>query len=452
MPRHVRALRILSIAPDLGRGGMQRAVETFSLCYQRAGHCVAVLAWRAGGARAATLRGHRIEVFVGGPDLPNAVSAADAFDPDVIHIHRVGVANPTETAILKRLRRAPHRRVIETNVFGRVDRSEGADSIDVHMLLSDWCLWRWRRWLRPETDRIGVVIPNPVDTGRFVRASAERVRAFRAKLGIPLDGFVCGRVGQPDPVKWHRATFAAFEHLARLDPTAHLVLIGLPSTMRRFVSNSAVEVRRRIVEVACTDVDDELVDAYSAFDCFLHAAAIGESFGYVLAEAMLCQCPVVTASTPQADNSQLEVVRHLAGGIVAASPDALPAALVALRNDGDLRSRLTPHLRQHVTSRFDADAVSARALELAAVALDMPDRSALRDRITETPHMRSQVTATDIRRLLSNSFGRPRGIDLMVMHLRHFPAVQTCIDARLSRRLRRTDAVTLGSVPVAHEI
>lgn len=437
-------MRILSIAPDLARGGMQRAVETFTLCYERSGHRVAVLGWRAGGPRAETLRRHGIPVFVGGPDLADALSAAEGFDPDVIHIHRVGVANPVETAILRRLRGAAHRRVIETNVFGRVDRSEGADLIDVHMLLSDWCLWRWRRWLGSDTQRIGVVVPNPVDANSFGPAPAERVLAFRAKLGIPADVFVCGRIGQPDPVKWHRATFAAFERMARLDPTARLVLIGLPRAMRVHVENAPFEIRRRVVEAPCSDNDTELVDAYSSFDCFLHAAAIGESFGYVLAEAMLCECPVVTASTPQADNSQLEVVTHLAGGIVAASPGMLPAALTRLRNDPELRMRLKPHLRRHVVSRFDAETVSARALEVATIALATPDRMALRDRIRRTPHMRSQVAFREIRRLLGNTFGRPRKIDLLMMHLRHSPFVQAGIDARLSRRLRRTDTLTLG--------
>ena len=52
-------------------------------------------------------------------------------------------------------------------------------------------------------------------------------------------------------------------------------------------------------------------------DGFLHVSRIGESFGMVLCEAMLCGVPVVTLSTPLKDNSQLEVVgprRGRAGG------------------------------------------------------------------------------------------------------------------------------------------
>jgi glycosyltransferase involved in cell wall biosynthesis len=443
MRDEARPLRILSIAPDLGRGGLQRAIETFTLCYQRAGHSVAVLGWRGGGGRADTLRRHGIPVFVGGPDLAEALAAADAFQPDVIHIHRVGVANPVETRILRRLR-SRHRRVIETNVFGRVDRSDGADLIDVHMLLSDWCLWRWRRWLGSGTRRVGVVVPNPVDTSRFEPADAEKILAFRSALGIPPDAFVCGRIGQPDPVKWHRATFTAFGRLARVDPTAWMVLIGLPADMRAHIEHLPLEIRRRIVEAPGSDNDEELANAYSSFDCFLHAAAIGESFGYVLAEAMLCECPIVTASTPQADNSQLEVVTHMVGGLVAASPRLLPAALLRFRSDRDLRTRLKPRLRQHVISRFEAQAVADRALELARLALGAPDRATLLEEVSRRADLRGEAAFSNISRLLGSTFGAPSTLDLLAMRLRHSPVLQTAIDARLSRRLRRSDAMTLG--------
>ena len=87
---------------------------------------------------------------------------------------------------------------------------------------------------------------------------------------------------------------------------------------------------------------------YSSLDCFLHAARIGESFGMVLAEAMLCGCPVVTASRPFKDNSQVEVVGHLKGGVVARSAKSLATALRAFRFDPGIRQQLQSNLRQWV--------------------------------------------------------------------------------------------------------
>jgi len=445
------SVRILSVSPDLASGGMQRAVEIFSRCYHRAGHRVAALGWRAGGWRVERLRERGIEVFVGGADLARAVSAANAFDPQLIHIHRVGVHNAIETEILRRLRRR-HRRVIETNVFGRVDRSDGADFVDVHMLLSDWCLWRWRRWLGSDSNRVGVVVPNPIETSSFAPAPAEKAQRLRSTLGIPADAFVCGRIGQADAAKWHPATFSAFERLARVDPTAHLVLMGLPTCMRHLLQRMAPDIRRRIVELPTTERDEELVTAYTAFDCFLHAAAIGESFGYVLAEAMLCECPVVTASTPPLDNSQVEVVTNMIGGPVAGSVNTLSDALMKLRQDADLRSRLEPHLRRHVISRFEAEAVSAKALELATLALEADNKSALREKIENAPHIRSAVKQADIHRLLSSTLGGPSRAELAMMRVRHLPSVQRHIDARLSRRLGHTDALSLDPKRFCHRL
>src|SRR4029079_17541459 len=142
-----------------------------------------VLAWQEGGVRQMTLEQAGIEVFVGGENLRRALAAADAFKPQVLHIHRVGVALEAEGALLRRLRRRD-RRVIETNVFGRVDRSDAADPIDVHMLLSRWCLWRWQRWSRDRRHpSVGVVVPNPVAVQRFARVAADRPLAARAALG-----------------------------------------------------------------------------------------------------------------------------------------------------------------------------------------------------------------------------------------------------------------------------
>ena len=59
-------MRILSIGASLGRGGTERAVETFSLGFQRLGHDVAVLGWQDGGLRRARLEGREALPALGG--------------------------------------------------------------------------------------------------------------------------------------------------------------------------------------------------------------------------------------------------------------------------------------------------------------------------------------------------------------------------------------------------
>jgi hypothetical protein len=84
----------------------------------------------------------------------------------------------------------------------------------------------------------------------------------------------------------------------------------------------------------------------------------------VLCEAMLCGVPVVTLSTPLKDNSQLEVVGHRMGGLVALTQDALPEAMIALIEDADLGGRVRTGGAAWVRGRFATDLVSRRAMEI----------------------------------------------------------------------------------------
>jgi hypothetical protein len=99
-------------------------------------------------------------------------------------------------------------------------------------------------------------------------------------------------------------------------------------------------------------------------DGFLHLSRIGESFGMVLCEAMLCGVPVVTLSTPLKDNSQLEVVGHGVGGLVALAAEAVPDAMVALIGDAGLRASVRAGGAGWVRERFAVGRISGRAIEI----------------------------------------------------------------------------------------
>jgi hypothetical protein len=123
--------------------------------------------------------------------------------------------------------------------------------------------------------------------------------------------------------------------------------------------------------------DAELVAAYSAMDVFGHAAAQGESFGYVLTEAMLCEVPVVTLSTPWGDNAQVEVVGHGVGGLVAANSRAFRQLMDRLVMDPDLRAALGAQGRSKVHRQYAAVPVAERAVTLATEVMKgvLPPRS-----------------------------------------------------------------------------
>ena len=84
----------------------------------------------------------------------------------------------------------------------------------------------------------------------------------------------------------------------------------------------------------------------------------------VLCEAMLGGIPVVTLSTPLKDNSQLEVVGHEKGGLIALTMDAVPTAMSRLINDRPLREAVRTGGYSWVANRFGVDVVGRRAVDI----------------------------------------------------------------------------------------
>ena len=418
-------MKILTVVNTLRRGGTERAAELFSRGYHECGHTVQVLSRNEGGRREESLRNAGIRVVLGGAtasELDNALDRAAVFAPDVVHIHRPGMTSAADSYVINKLK-ATNRVIIETNVFGRVDYSATSEDIDVHMHLSNWCLWRWQRWLGANTRPLGVVVPYPVECEAFSRANNESIRAFRRERGIPEDAYVLGRIGQRSDGKWHPATIDVFAKIAKGNSKAYLATIGLPPKCQARVSKLPESIRSRVVDLGFIDDDIKLAVAFSSMDVFLHAAEIGESFGYVLVEAMLCEVPVVSAARPHKDNSQVEVVGHLNGGIITASTKGLANACQRLENDPTLRRQLGQSGRQSVVDRFGYRMVADQALRVAQHALNAKDRSDLRERLRSDLQIVDDVNTKDIQTLLNLPTGRPAFRELMLHKLITVPGL-----------------------------
>lgn len=436
-------MRILSLCANLGRGGTQRVVQNFTFAYRRAGHEAAVLAWSEGGVRQVRLEQSGVPVFVGvGSD---SMARAREFAPDVIHIHRAGVADPLQTDLLKQLKRGDCR-VVETNVFSRVDRSAGGNLIDIHFQLTNWCMWKWRRWLGRE-QRAGVIVPNAVEASDFPEPTSAEIAEFRSANQIPPDAFLAGRVGQPEPGKWHPVNLRAFVEIAERDSNAYLVLLGLPPEFRGTVDAMPADVRRRVRVLPVVDTDQTLRALYGSIDCFLHAASTGESFGLVLTEAMLCNAPCVTVSRPFKDNSQIEVVRQGVDGLVAGSIDSFRRAAMQMWEQKDFRQRIRPGLRAGVIERYGADKVAAAALKAMQYARQHTNRAKLIDALETDPTLKTDTTDAEAMQMLRNTIGGPATTDVLRMKVMHSSlvhrSVQLYLELTLYRRLRKKYAQPL---------
>ncbi|WP_297972741.1 glycosyltransferase family 4 protein [uncultured Amaricoccus sp.] len=400
-------MRILTVVAGMGVGGTERAAQNLSLGLKALGVEVAVLAHAERGRREAAYRAAGVGVFGPGEEV-----AAAGWGADVVHIHRSGYANARETALLRVLKR-PAARVVETNVFARFDAGEGGALIDVHCLLSRWCAWKWSAWGGAAArGKAMAVLPNPVDGAAIARVPEAERAEVRARLGVPPGRFLFGRVGQPHAAKWSPAVLGAFAAVVGRGFDAGLLLVGAPGEIAEGVGRLPAGVRERVVSLPVTGCDRRLSELLTAMDGFLHLSRIGESFGMVLCEAMLCGVPVVTLSTPLKDNSQLEVVGHGVGGLVALRPDAVPEAMTALMADAGLRERVRLGGADWVSGRFGVEAVSRRALGIYEAAL------------AGGPVERPAVGAGWLAAIGGQGIGRPPGAaGRAVFRLLHVPAV-----------------------------
>jgi glycosyltransferase involved in cell wall biosynthesis len=274
------------------------------------------------------------------------------------------------------------------------------------MPLTKWSMWKWRRWtsgMRPPP--VGVVMPNLVDTRAFAPSGTAVREGYRRRYGIPADAFVLGRIGQPIDPKWSPVIFRAYAAAGNERPDWYLLLAGLPPELRRHARALPASLRSRVVEVPFMYSDEELQGCYAAMDVFLHASAIGESFGLVLAEAMLCERPVITLSTPARDNSQLEVVGHDRGGLVVNDESGMIEAMMRLAEDPHLRARLGRDGAASIRHRYSLDTGVDHLLKISEIALRSRTPAELRSALHEDPDLITEVSTSEIDALLRCSLG-----------------------------------------------
>ncbi len=433
-------MRILVITRHLKSGGSQRAAKVRGFGFADRGHDVAFLAFQEGGEREDEIRQRGLELFVGSrvaAEREAAVRQAVSWNPDLIHVHRPGPSDPETAAVLRAIREAhPGLSVIECNHFGRVDYSPDRELIDLHMQLSEWCLWKFQQWSRGSRPKpVGVIAPHVIESQNFYPESSEVRQAFRSEHGIPQDAVVFGRFGSPIPGKWHPIIFEAFAKCAARRADAWLMVVGLPESLAGAMEMLPPDIRRRVVCPPFLYGDKELRRGYGAMDIFLHAALIGESFGQVFGESMLCEVPVITLQTPMKDNSQVEVVGHQQGGLVVHDARSMVRAMHELAEDSSLRARYGKTGSQSVKARFDTDVRITDLLKISDhVIAAKGDRELLRERLKQDPTLVSEVSWKRILELMHTGYGKPSLKDRLGIHPLHNPSIY-----RLYRKLRHRD-------------
>ena len=320
-----------------GMGGTEKAAYLFAAELSRRGYEVDALT-QADGCRVGSL-------LEAGVRIRDIRSECDEFEsylrearPDVIHNHTSGYAD--HRALYHALDKAgPNRpRLIETNVFGRLKDAYEGDRVDMRMFVSmaSGC----QAFLRPRLDRRDpspdrhTVLYNPLPHEAVALESA--VKVSRSSLGIPEDACVLVRVGRPGH-KWATWECEAFHRAKASSPKLRLILMEPPDALKQDIAAGRYGDGMHVLEATS---DQEFIDGlYRLSDVMLHASRFGESYGYTLAEGMREGMPIISRTTPWADNAQVELVSHGQSGLMCGGVSGMAHAIGLLAAD-DAKRRL----------------------------------------------------------------------------------------------------------------
>jgi glycosyltransferase involved in cell wall biosynthesis len=261
---------------------------------------------------------------------------------DIVHIH--GASSIVEEFIeeLSEMVEA----VVKTDNFGWPNQDDKVvrENIDAYIFPSKFCSYRFRTLCEgalPE-EKIYTVY-NAVDE---IDAGIEY--DLREALGIGRDTVVIGKIGRSDPNKWSSDLVDALENIHNSNVV--LLLLNPPEKIQKTLEDKNLDIDVK----GASDISvGEIGSFYNTIDILAHTSFIGETFGYVIAEAMSYGVPSVVESTPMRDNAQIELVDNEENGFVVASDKGLSDAVSKLISDEVLREKLGDEAVEKVRDSLD---------------------------------------------------------------------------------------------------
>lgn len=344
---------ILHVATTLGIGGTQKSAEVLARELSSMGHNISICGYYKGGARVDLLQNAGIQVHIAnGEEKEFQESVAEA-NPDIIHFHGDGISGRQ----IELAKNTGIEKIVKTSNFGWKDDPEYAKLVDSYLFISKMTLLRYNKLhRRSRKDEFGserlLYYPVPDESG------CNNTGGIREDLGIDQDIPVLGKIGRKDMAKWSLLLVEAFDRVVEKEPDVHLVMVSPPTEIlegfRERELSSNISVLNEIPP-------GKVKQFYEAIDILAHASNIGESFGYVLAEAMNHKTPVVVNSTPLRDNAQVELVNHGENGYIANHPESYANAILELIEKKETARSMGDEARRSVRNRFSASLIAKRA-------------------------------------------------------------------------------------------
>jgi len=294
-------LRILTLVYSIGIGGTERAAVNYAIGYHQIGLDSRVLVLGEGYDRLKSLQtaGVKVDLLLESNNKERTLEKIRIWTPHIIHIH-----NFSDDLVqwIDKVR-SSGTKIVETNVFSRPNYSSTYTLVDLSMQLSKWGHWKYIHWMSGVKNRpAATLVPYPVILENFNITTQRLNSSFRKKLEIPETAFVVGRIGQQHQSKWDLRLVKVIQLVLHHTSHVYFILVGVPISIKNAIENKIGLANPRLKILPILEGDEKLSEFYLNIDCFAHISQIGESFGYVLAEAMLFKVPIVTMLTPFNDN------------------------------------------------------------------------------------------------------------------------------------------------------
>ncbi|WP_309741528.1 glycosyltransferase family 4 protein [Chamaesiphon sp. OTE_20_metabat_361] len=363
-------MKYLTLLEDLDYRGSQRVAQNYSLGMKALGHDIRVLTINALGSRTEYLTQEGI-VCSCIATQPESIDEISIWSPDIVHIHRSGIYDEKINQTIVELKNRVNPIVIETSIFSRVDYKIQPNIIDIHLHLTKWCLWKWLQWSKSLTYKpLATILPNSVISSLFYRSSTQDIIDCKSKLGIPQNNFIFGRVGANCEAKWHPIIVNGFENIAKTHNNVSLLLVSPPPSILKLVENLPINIKNQVFITPKIEKDGELRLLYSSMNVMLHGSRIGESFGIVLAESLLCETPSIVLSSPMKDNSQVEIIKHQQTGLVVNNAESFIQAMKEIYDCQDKAREFGKNGRKDIIDNYDNEYVCNRLNLLCKLLLD----------------------------------------------------------------------------------
>ncbi len=208
-----------------------------------------------------------------------------------------------------------------------------------------------------------VIVPPGVDTQRIVPLDAERRRAVRAELGLPVDAPVVLSVSRLVPRKGMDTLIKASVILKGLVPGVVVAIAGSGRDRGRL--DALIERSGAPVRMLGRVPDHLMAGLYGAGDVFAMlcrsrwAGLEQEGFGIVFVEAAAAGVPQVAGRSGGA----AEAVAHGETGLVVDRPDdpeQVAAALAEILADDERRAAMGRASRERAVAEFSYDVLADR--------------------------------------------------------------------------------------------